>query len=148
MLDNTTTFIDNPYSWNKNASVLYIEHPAGVGYSHCNPLDPGACDFNDHTDSLDNLEAIVGWFEKYPEFKNNSLYISGESYGGIYVPWMMYQIDQHNSNATLPESEKINLKGIMVGNGCTNWTYDTTPAMLNMTYWHALYNDELHDKMV
>jgi hypothetical protein len=36
----------------------------------------------------------------------------------------------------------------MVGNGCTNWTYDTTPAMLNMTYWHALYNTELHDKMV
>ena len=54
----------------------------------------------------------------------------------------------HNNNASVPVEDHVNLKGIMVGNGCTNWTYDTTPAMLNMTYWHALYNDELHDKMV
>ena len=36
----------------------------------------------------------------------------------------------------------------MVGNGVTNWTYDTLPATLNMTYWHALINDDLYDKMV
>ena len=36
----------------------------------------------------------------------------------------------------------------MVGNGVVNWTYDCTPATLNMTYSHALYNDELHDKIV
>jgi len=62
----------------------------------------------------------------------------------------MYQIDQYNSGSTKFNNENsttINLKGIMVGNGCTNWTYDTTPAMLNMTYWHALYNTELHDNM-
>jgi serine carboxypeptidase-like clade 2 len=103
---------------------------------------------------MDNMEAILGWFEKYSDFKTNDLYISGESYGGIYVPWMMYQIDAFNNNQSDWISkvnttiQHINLKGIMVGNGCTNWTFDTTPAMLNMTYWHALYNDELHDKMV
>jgi serine carboxypeptidase-like clade 2 len=68
-------------------------------------LVPGDCDFNDHSDSLDNLEAILGWFEKYPEFKTNELFISGESYGGIYVPWMMYQIDQYNSGSTIFNNE-------------------------------------------
>jgi len=35
----------------------------------------------------------------------------------------------------------------MVGNGVTNWTYDTMPATLTMGYYHALMNDELWDKM-
>lgn len=34
-----------------------------------------------------------------------------------------------------------------IGNGCTNWTFDTMPATLNMTYGHALFNTELWDKM-
>lgn len=28
------TLRENPYSWNKFASVVYIEAPAGVGYSY------------------------------------------------------------------------------------------------------------------
>ena len=90
MLDNTTTFVENPYSWNKNASVLYIEHPAGVGYSYCNSSIAGDCDFNDRTDSDDNMEAILAWFAKFTEYKTHDLWISGESYGGIYVPYMMW----------------------------------------------------------
>jgi len=58
MLDNTTTFVKNDYSWNKNANVLYIEHPAGVGYSTCNKASKGDCDSSDMNDSIDNLIMI------------------------------------------------------------------------------------------
>jgi hypothetical protein len=36
----------------------------------------------------------------------------------------------------------------MVGNGVTNWTYDTETAFIDMAYWHSLYSQETHDAMV
>ena len=30
----------------------------------------------------------------------------------------------------------INLKGILVGNGCTDWEVDATPAMMEFLYMH------------
>jgi hypothetical protein len=32
----------------------------------------------------------------------------------------------------------------MVGNGVTNWKYDTTPAFVEMAYWFGLYDDTLY----
>lgn len=143
----TTSFYENPYSWNLETNVLYIEQPAGVGYSYCSGTRD--CTFTDDTNGQDNLEVILGWFEKYPEFKPNELYISGESYGGIYVPYMAWEIDQHNTQyATDDDVFKPNLKGFAVGNGVTNWEYDTTAAFVDMGYWHSLYNTALHEEFI
>ena len=35
----------------------------------------------------------------------------------------------------------------MVGNGVTNWTYDTQPAFVEMAYWHSLYDTATYDLM-
>jgi len=73
----------------------------------------------------------------------NDLWLSGESYAGIYVPLLAKQIDTYNGDATSP----LNMKGFMVGNGVTNWDYDTAPAYVNMGYWHSLYDTALYDQM-
>lgn len=99
--------------------------------------------------SADNLEALQNWYADFPEFKVNDLYISGESYAGIYVPYLAHQVNAWNealaeSNV---EGESINLKGYAVGNGVTNWKYDTNSAYIEMAYWHSLYSTELYDKI-
>ena len=67
MESGTTEFVKNEWSWNTAANVLYIESPAGVGYSYCgNTAD---CTFNDDTSAQDNLTAVLAWFEEFPEFK-------------------------------------------------------------------------------
>jgi carboxypeptidase C (cathepsin A) len=85
--DNQTYIHENPYSWNVRANMLYIEMPAGVGYSIG---DPDNMNYNDMSSSQDNLIALIAWYAKFPEFVNHDLYISGESYAGIYVPYLAW----------------------------------------------------------
>jgi hypothetical protein len=40
-----------------------------------------------------------------------------------------------------------NLKGQMVGNGVTNWDYDTSPAVTNTTYGFNMIPKKLYDEM-
>ena len=56
------------YSWNREASVLYIDQPAGVGFSYCNATQD-VCSFDDNSAAADNVKTIIGWFELFPEFK-------------------------------------------------------------------------------
>jgi len=97
MKEDTTKFVENEYSWNKEANMLYIESPAGVGFSWCS--DTESCTFDDDSSAKDNLAAILDWFKQFPEFKNNKLWVSGESYAGIYVPYLTYQMHYHNIHA-------------------------------------------------
>ena len=84
--DFDTKVQTNPYPWNKNATILYLDNPAGVGYS-INEV-PEDYIFTDHSSSVDTFVALRDFYESWPEFMSNNLYITGESYGGIYAPFL------------------------------------------------------------
>lgn len=74
--------------------------PAGVGYSICGKQSE--CVFDDNNSADDNLKAVVYLFQnKFTAIQNNSLYVSGESYAGIYVPQLALRIDRF-INSTKP----------------------------------------------
>jgi cathepsin A (carboxypeptidase C) len=52
MDDEDTKFYKNEYSWNKFANLLFIESPAGVGYSKCKTTE--SCIWNDDNSAEDN----------------------------------------------------------------------------------------------
>ena len=130
----------NEYSWNRAANMIYLESPGDVGFSYIDSKLDYELYINDDIAANDNLQALLSFFKKFPSMKNKDFYISGESYGGIYVPMLAYNIVQYNKN--LPESQKIRLKGILVGNGVADWNYDADYAMIDFAFTHHLYSYE------
>ena len=125
--------------------MLYLESPAGVGYSLWNTTDGADYTHNDMTQSVDALKALLAWYDKFPERINNPLYVSGESYGGIYVPYLAWQIYQHNLQSFDVNKVAINLKGFMVGNGATDWDYDVSPSFPEVVYNFQMVPKSLWD---
>lgn len=39
------------------------------------------------------------------------------------------------------------MKGFLVGNGVTNYKYDTEPAFFEMSYWFGMIDDDLYNNM-
>lgn len=81
---NTTEMYINKNAWNQKANVIYLESPSGVGFS----IGKSKSDLiaNDTTTAHENLLALKLFFIKFPSFKKNDFYITGESYAGIYIP--------------------------------------------------------------
>lgn len=66
----------------------------------------------------------------------------------MYVPYLAYRIDNYNKDAIKnPSEDKIlfNLKGILVGNGVTNWKWDGDQSYVEMAKYHGLYGTDLED---
>lgn len=89
MINDGMVFIEeNPYPWNARANVMWLESPAGVGWSFAGTEQDLST--NDMLQSQDALKAVNSWYEKFPEFRSNELFVSGESYAGIYVPYLSW----------------------------------------------------------
>ncbi|XP_071911058.1 serine carboxypeptidase 1-like isoform X1 [Coffea arabica] len=139
--DGSTLWL-NPYAWNTVANVLFLESPAGVGFSYSNTSSDYIT--GDTKTAADSYTFLVNWLERFPEYKTRDFLITGESYAGHYVP-QLAQLILHNNKIT--NQTVINLKGVAIGNGYydieaqNSGTYDY--------YWtHALISDEIHQGIV
>ena len=61
--------------------------------------------------SQEFIKFMVEFLEKYPEFKSNSVYLTGESYAGKYLPLFTYDIIAWNFNHT---DQIIPIKGTYI----------------------------------
>ncbi|CAL4135333.1 unnamed protein product, partial [Meganyctiphanes norvegica] len=137
--DDGQTLMYNPYAWNKNASVIFLETPICTGFSYSDGED---CVVSDDSGALDNYMALRIFFEsKFPEYLSNELYLTGESYAGIYVP-LLAQLILDETTGT-----KLNLKGFAVGNGVSNMETSDNSLMFYAKY-HALLDEDIWSSLV
>lgn len=109
LINATGGLMKNPWGWTKYVNLLALEMPIGVGYSYCSrQKDQGQpCVNTDRYTASASRAGLVDFFtHKFPEFKKNRFYITGESYAGVYIPTLTKEILDHSD---------LNLKGIAVG---------------------------------
>jgi hypothetical protein len=128
---------------------VFLESPAGVGFSYAET--EAGLKHNDTSTAIDAYAALGQFFEGFPEYKANEFFIAGESYAGMYVPTLALQVLEHNEQAE-DQSQQINLKGILVGNGVTG--EGSIPGDVSLGgdveffFGHGLYNSSLHSAIV
>ena len=122
----------NPYSWNKDVNLLAIEQPAGVGFSITkNPYQ----EWNDEKMGENLLYAVKDFLAEF-NLQGREFYVSGESYAGVYIPTLATYILKDKS------SDKVNLKGVLIGNGLTDFDTDVERSMVEFGFWHGMVSFE------
>ncbi|CAE5958695.1 unnamed protein product [Arabidopsis arenosa] len=129
--------VKNQHSWNQEANMLYLETPVGVGFSYSTQSSHYE-GVNDKITARDNLVFLQKWFLKFPHYLNRSLFITGESYAGHYVPQLAQLMIQYNKKHHL-----FNLRGIAIGNPVLEFATDFN-SRAEYFWSHGLISDSTY----
>uniref|UniRef100_A0A8C1PFB0 Carboxypeptidase n=1 Tax=Cyprinus carpio TaxID=7962 RepID=A0A8C1PFB0_CYPCA len=83
--------------------------------------------------ATNNYLALKEFFRLFPEFSKNEFFLTGESYGGIYIPTLA---------EIVMEDSSINLQGIAVGNGLSSYELNDN-SLVYFAYYHGLLGTSL-----
>ncbi|EEQ99153.1 Lysosomal protective protein precursor, putative [Perkinsus marinus ATCC 50983] len=114
--------VHNEYSWTQKTNMLWVDQPPGTGFS------TGSYDTSEVEIAEDMYHFLQAFFHRFPQY-NKKFHITGESYGGHYVPVVTAKIiDENKRLLSSPSSSLlgshrrpvyIDIKGMAVGNGLT-----------------------------
>ncbi|KAM7259927.1 hypothetical protein ACFE04_015668 [Oxalis oulophora] len=125
------------------ANVIFLESPAGVGFSYSNR----SSDYKvgDTRTAEDAYIFLVNWLDRFPQYKTRYFFITGESYAGHYAPQLANIILLMNNKKNTTQTT-INLKGIAmssIGNALIDRpTLDRGTA--DFLWSHAMNSDETY----
>jgi len=132
------TLETNPFSWTTFANIIYLESPACVGFSYS---ETGDCEASDDLTVEQNYAALKDFFVKFPSFRDHELFVTAESYGGIYAPTLAAHIVQNN------QAYAMNLVGVAIGNGMLSYRMNSDSMMFYENY-HALIGQSLWEELL
>ncbi|KAL2269140.1 hypothetical protein VTJ83DRAFT_3986 [Remersonia thermophila] len=111
-LKDDKTLVYNDGAWNEFANVLFVDNPVGTGFSYV--------DTNAYVRELEDMANqfvifLEKWYNLFPEYEHDDLYLAGESYAGQHIPYIARRILDRNKD---PDTRtKWNLAGLLIGNG-------------------------------
>lgn len=125
LVDQAQKIQPRDITWNSKYHLLFIDQPVGTGFSFTQSEDGYVR--NEDEVARDLYAMLTQFFVLFDEYSASPFYVTGESYGGKYVPAITYKIHVENPEA----KKKINLKGMAIGDGLIDpynqWDYG--PAM-------------------
>ncbi|CAM8980263.1 unnamed protein product [Rhodiola kirilowii] len=127
----------NKMSWNKASNLLFVESPAGVGWSYSNTSSDYTT--GDAASARDLRVFMTEWIKKFPAFKSRDLFLTGESYAGHYIPQLAIELLDYNEHST---NAKFNIKGVAIGNPLLKLDRDV-PSTYEYFWSHGMISDEV-----
>lgn len=113
---------DRPQKWNLEYNVLYLDQPVGTGYSYVGKAEGYATSQDEVASDL--CFFLQRFYEQYPSLAVAPLFITGESYGGHYIPAFASKILQQNEEVLAAGGGSggvlVKLEGIAIGDGFTD----------------------------
>ena len=94
-------------SWNNKFDVLYVDQPAGTGFSVASSPDAYATNQDDVAEAFSAF--LANFYRAYPDARTKQLWLTGESYAGKYLPAIAARFVTHG----------IPVAGVAIGNGLT-----------------------------
>ncbi|XP_058226480.1 serine carboxypeptidase-like 45 [Rhododendron vialii] len=134
---NGLVLVRNEYSWNKEANMLYLETPVGVGFSYATDSSSYEA-INDEVTARDNLVFLQRWLLKFPQYSHRDFFITGESYAGHYIPQLAKLMIEFNQKEKL-----FNLKGVALGNPVLEFATDFN-SRAEFFWSHGLISDSTY----
>jgi carboxypeptidase D len=74
--------VKNPWTWVNLTNMLWVEQPVGTGFTQGQSTE---------TSEEDVAKSFLGFYKNFADtfnFKHKKVYITGESYAGMYVPYI------------------------------------------------------------
>lgn len=117
--DNSTRLIKNPHRWSRVGHVLYVDQPVGTGLSTASSPYPLRDNDGVTSDFYKWLKSFISYF---PHLQGKQVHLIGESYAGIYIPYIADAIVKNN------DSFPIDLRSLSLGDG----TWGNNAAMTSV----------------
>ena len=121
--------VANPWTWQNLTNMVWVEQPVGTGFSQ------GVPQAVTEEDVAKEFKGFWKNFVKTFDFQQSKVYISGESYAGMYVP--------HIASAMLDEKDKtyFGVEGTLIYDPSINSDAVTEqiPAVSMVNYHKRLF---------
>lgn len=121
-LNDKEEVIYNEGSWHKRGSLVFVDQPAGTGFSFTKEYDHDLDQI-----SFEFLKFLEKYYEIFPEDADSEILLAGESYAGQYLPYIAKAILERNNNLGF-DDKPYQLSGLLIGNG---WV---APAAQSLSY--------------
>jgi cathepsin A (carboxypeptidase C) len=129
-INSDLTLKKNPYSWNEEAYLLFMDQPAGTGFSTMNGISYVV---NEYQIAVDMHTFLKSFFkmQEYEKLKTLPFFVTGESYAGHYIPAIGAYLAKN--------APDIKLAGLAIGNGLVSPFYQY-PMYSDFAYEHKELN--------